>query len=331
MHMSRASGAHGHVPVWYGLRVAHPDLNLLVVLDALLAEGSVARAARRLRLSPSAMSRALSRVRAATGDPLLVPSGRALVPTPRATELRDPVSVLVHDAEAVLAPRAAPDLRRLARTFTLRASDGFIENFGLAILARVRAEAPDVRLRFVQKPDKDGAQVREGSVDLETGVVDDTVSPELRAQALFQDRLAGVVRPKHALARGDVTAARYAESSHVTVSRPMLERGPIDAALDALGLKRESAIIVGGFASAITLARSSDLVATVPERHTESLRAGMHTFSLPLVTPQFTVSMIWHPRFDAEPVQRWLRGCVRDACAGARGGPEPTIKARFGK
>src|SRR5664279_5339126 len=121
----------------------HPDLNLLVTLDVLLAEGSVARAAKRLRLSPSAMSRALARLRETTGDPLLVRSGRALVPTPRALELRDSVSQLVRDAEAVLVPQAEPDLKRLVRTFTLRTSDGFVENFGPAILARVRAEAPE--------------------------------------------------------------------------------------------------------------------------------------------------------------------------------------------
>jgi DNA-binding transcriptional LysR family regulator len=255
-------------------------------------------------------------VRAATGDPLLVRSGRALVATPRAMELRGAVSVLVRDAEAVLTPRAAPDLRRLVRTFTLRTSDGFVETFGLALLARLRTDAPNVRLRFIQKADKEGAQIREGEIDLETGVVDETVSAELRAQALFQDRLIGVVRAKHPLAKGKVTAARYATSSHVTVSRPMLERGPIEGALEALGLKRESAIVVGGFASAITVARGSDLVATVPERHTESLRAGMHTFALPVPTPTFTVSMVWHPRLDADPVHRWLRTCVRAACAG---------------
>lgn len=307
--------------LWYGRRVTHPDLNLLAVLDALLAEGSVTRAARRLRLSPSAMSRALARVRAATGDPLLVRSGRALVPTPRATELRASVSVLVRDAEAVLTPRAAPDLRRLSRTFALRASDGFVETFGLALLERLREEAPAVRLRFVQKPDKDGAHVREGSVDLETAVVDATVFPELRTQALFEDRLIGVVSAEHALSKGKMTAARYAASSHVTVSRPMLERGPIDAALETLGLRRESSVVVGGFASAIAIARTSDLVATVPERHTEGLRVGVHAFALPLSTPGFTVSMIWHPKLDADPVQRWLRACVREVCGRDRRRP----------
>jgi DNA-binding transcriptional LysR family regulator len=291
-----------------------PDLNLLVTLDVLLEEGSVARAARRLRLSPSAMSRALARLRATTGDPLLVRSGRILVPTPRALELRDPVSRLVREAEAALVPRAAPDLKQVVRTFTLRASDGFVETVGPAIVARARAEAPGVRLRFVQKSDKDSAPLRNGAVDLETGVLDPSTPPDLRAQALFRDRLVGAVRAKHPLAKVKVTAARYAAGRHVTVSRPMLERGPIDDALRALGLERESAIVVGGFSSALSLAQASDLIATVPEQQTASLRGGMHTFSLPVSTPKFTVSMLWHPRVDADPVHGWLRRCVRDAC-----------------
>lgn len=295
--------------------MSRPDLNLLVTLDVLLTEGSVVRAARRLRLSPSAMSRALARLRETTGDPLLVRSGRALVPTPRALELREPVRHLVREVEAVLAPQAAPDLKQLTRTFVVRASDGFVENFGPTILARMRAEVPGMRLRFVQKPDKHGAALRDGDVDLETGVVDTSTSPELRAQALFRDRLLGAVRAKHPLAKSKITAARYAAAQHVTVSRQMLERGPIDDALGALGLERESAIVVGGFSSALALARASDLVATVPERHTGTLRAGMHSFPLPVSTPAFTVSMLWHPRLDADPAHRWLRGCIRDACA----------------
>ncbi len=101
-----------------------PDLNLLFTLDALLSEGSVTRAAQRLHLSPSAMSRALARLRATTGDPLLVRAGRGLVATPRALALREQVSQLVRDAEAVLRPATVLDLGQLARTFTLRSSDG---------------------------------------------------------------------------------------------------------------------------------------------------------------------------------------------------------------
>ena len=137
------------------------DLNLLVTLDVLLAEGSVTAAARRLNLSASAMSRSLARLRAATGDPLLVRAGRGLVRTPRASALRDDVAALVAHAHAVLNAAEKLDLERLARTFTLRASDGFVENFGPALIAHVARQAPKVRLRFVPKLDRDSETLRE--------------------------------------------------------------------------------------------------------------------------------------------------------------------------
>ncbi len=291
---------------------------MLVTLDVLLAEGSVARAAQRLRLSPSAMSRALARLREATGDPLLVRAGRGLVPTPRALELRARVSQLVQDGAAVLRPAEKLDLRRLVRTFTLRTSDGFVENFAPALLGRIGEEAPGVRLRFVPKPDKDSAPLRDGTVDLETGVVGKATGPEVRAQALFQDRFIGVVRIGHPLSHGEITAARYATGRHICVSRRGLDKGPIDEALRPFGLEREIVTIVGGFSAALALARASDLIASVPERHTGNLRTGMHSFPLPVSLPAVTVSLLWHPRLDADPAHRWLRGRVRDACAASR-------------
>jgi len=291
-----------------------PDLNLLVTLDVLLKEGSVARAAQRLRLSPSAMSRALARLRETTGDPLLVRAGRGLVPTRRALELRERVSQLVQDAEAALRPVERLNLGQLVRTFTLRISEGFADNFGPSLIARVNDEAPGVRLRFVQKTDKDSTPLRDGTIDLETGVVGETTGPEVRAQSLFRDRFVGVVRTGHPLGRGEITAGRYAAGKHILVSRRGLDRGPIDEALKALGLEREIVTIVGGFSTALALARDSDLIASVPERHTGKLRAGMHSFSLPVAIPTITVSLLWHPRMDADPAHRWLRRCVRAAC-----------------
>ena len=291
-----------------------PDLNLLVTLDVLLAEGSVARAARRLRLSPSAMSRALARLRDTLGDPLLVRAGRGLVPTPRALELRERVAQLVQDAEAVLRPATQVDLAQLVRTFTLRSSEGFVENFGPALIARIAEQAPGVRLHFMQKPDKDSTPLRNGTVDLETGVVDPDTSPELRTQALFRDRLIGVVRAGHPLSQGEITPARFASGGHIYVSRRGLDKGPIDEALNSLGLTREVVTTVAGFSTALALARASELIASVPERHTASLRDGMHSFALPLPLPAFTVAMLWHPRMDADPAHRWLRGCLREVC-----------------
>jgi DNA-binding transcriptional LysR family regulator len=295
-----------------------PDLNLLITLDVLLTEGNVTRAALRLGLSPSAMSRSLARLRETTADPLLVRAGRGLVPTPRALELREKVSQLVADAQAVLRPEKMPDLKQLVRTFALRTSEGFAENFGPDLAARVSTQAPNVRLRFVPKLDKDSTQLREGTVDLETGVVGTTIGPEVRAQALFRDRFVGVVRFGHALSQGELTPSQYANGRHIGISRRGLEMQPIDEALSLLGLERDIAIVVGGFSTAVAMARASDLIATVPERHTGNLRAGMCTFSLPFPTPEFTVSLLWHPRLHADPAHRWLRGLVLETCAAVK-------------
>lgn len=292
-----------------------PDLNLLATLDVLLAEGSVARAAQRLRLSPSAMSRSLARLRKVMGDPLLVRAGRGLVPTPRALELRARVTQLVQDGEAVLRPAETLNLKQLVRTFTLRSSDGFVETFGPDLIARVAKEAPGVRLRFVPKLDRESALLRDAAVDLETGVVGKMTGPEVRTQALFRDRWIGVVRKKHALSRGKITPSRFAAGKHILVSRRGLESGPIDEALKRAGLEREIVAIVGGFSAALALARATDLIAAVPEHHTESLRSGVHSFPIPIATPEVPVSLLWHPRLDADVAHRWLRGCVRDVCS----------------
>jgi len=292
-----------------------PDLNLLLTLDALLTEGSVAGAARRLRLSPSAMSRALSRLRQTTGDPLLVRAGRGLVPTPRAIELRNRVHHLVDEAGAVLRPDNRIEPATLSRTYTLRTSDGFVENFGPRLLAIIADEAPGVRLFFLQKTDKDSTPMRDGRVDLETGVIEESIGPEVRSQALFRDGLVGVVRAGHPLTPGPVEAAAYLNAAHVVVSRSGMVDGAVDNPFLPPGTQRAVATIVSGFAAALSLVRASDLVATVPDRHTRNLREGLFSFPLPLDSQAFTVSMLWHPRMDSDPAHRWLRGCVRKACA----------------
>jgi DNA-binding transcriptional LysR family regulator len=292
-----------------------PDLNLLVTLDALLAEGSVAGAARRLRLSPSAMSRALARLQQATGDPLLVRAGRGLVPTPRASELRERAGGVLDEALAVLRPAERLDPARLARSFTIRAGEGFVETFGADLLARAGREAPGVRLCFLPKPDKDSSPLRDGRVDLETGVVGKTTGPEVRAQLLFRDNFVGAVRRGHPLSRGKITPARFAGGRHVLVSRRGLDRGPVDDALDGVGLTRDIAVTVGSLSAALTLARSSDLIASVPEIHSASLRSGMFSFPLPVPVPELAIAMLWHPRLDSDPAQRWLRRVLREVCA----------------
>ena len=298
--------------------MSDPDLNLLVTLDVLLDEGNVANAARRLGLSASAMSRSLARLREATGDPLLVRAGRGLVPTPRALELRERTGRLVKEAQALLRPAEALDLSRVKRSFTLRNRDGFVENFGADLIARVHRDAPGIQLIFVPKTDRDSTPLRDGSVDLETGVIGFATGPEVRAQALFRDRLVGVVAADHPFAEGEISAERYAGGRHVVVSRSGQRREPIDDALDLLSLKRDVAAVVGGFSEALSLVRGSDMIANVPERYTGRLRGGLFTFALPFAMPERTISLLWHPRMDADAAHRWLRGLVREICTAAR-------------
>jgi DNA-binding transcriptional LysR family regulator len=185
-------------------------------------------------------------------------------------------------------------------------------------------EAPRVRLRFIQKVNKDSAALRDGTVDLETGVIEETTSPELRARALFRDQFIGVVRAGHPLAEGEITPARYAAGKHIFVARRGIdvEKGLVDAALSAFQLEREIVVSVTGFTTALALARASDLIVAVPERHTENLRAGMYSFSLPVEVPHITVSMLWHPRMDGDQAHRWLRGCVSGVSGAGEGSPD---------
>jgi len=291
------------------------DLNLLVTLDVLLDEGSVVGAAKRLKLSASAMSRSLARLRQATGDPLLVRAGRGLVPTPRALELRGRVRQVVVEAEAVLRPVLRLDLPSLSRKFTIRSTEGFAETFGPAILSRVAVDAPHVHLSFLPKPDKDSTPLRDGSVDLETGVIGRMMGPEILALGLFRDRFVGLVRRGHRLSKGQMTPQRYAGAAHVVIERRGLRAAMVDEVLERMALARNAVVTVGGFGAAIALARGSDVVATVPEKHTSGLCEGMHRFELPVAVEEFTISLFWHTRLDADPAHKWLRKLVANVCS----------------
>lgn len=301
--------------------MAVPDLSLLPALNALLTEVSVVRAARKVGLSPSAMSRTLDRLRAATADPLLVRAGRGLVLTPRAEALRVQVRQVTQEALSVFQPGDDVfDPAAIERSFTIRANDGFVETMGARLLAGLRAEAPGVRLRFAPKPDKDVRALREGDVDLEIGVLGES-GPEIRIQTLFRDRFVGVARKGHPLLAEPITPRRYAACEHVAASRRGVAVGPVDRALADLGLSRTVIAVVPGFAAAMSLAAASDLVALLPAsymaaRLSVSESAGLvESFDLPLEVDGITVSQMWHPRLDADAGHRWLRGHVRDAIA----------------
>jgi len=289
------------------------DMNLLVTLDALLSEGSVAGAALRMNLSAPAMSRQLTRIRHLLGDPVLVRAGRGLVPTPRAEALREPLRRVIQEAEALVRGDGEIDLAVLDRTFVLRTNDVFVPTFGATLATSVAQQAPRVRLRFAPEGKEDVEPLRDGQVDLDIGVIG-AMGPEVRLQAIIHDRYASVVRPGHPLASEAVTPKAFTAFPHVSVSRRGRFEGPVDAALAEIGFKRRVTVAVASFADALSIVRASDHIVSVPLRLTSALRTDLFTFDLPVPTDAVVISMAWHPRFEADPAHRWLRSCLRAAC-----------------
>jgi DNA-binding transcriptional LysR family regulator len=283
----------------------------------------VTGAARKLGLSASAMSRTLTRLRSATGDPLLVRAGRGLVPTPRAIEIRDRVHSLVRDVRTILAPQDDDvDVGQIDRTFTIRAGEGFVEMFSALLVTAIASAAPRVCLRFAPKPDKNAEPLREGQIDLEVGVAGAS-APEVRTRLIFRDRFVGAARTGHPLLKGAITPERYAACRHVVASRRGAFRGPVDAALAELGLSRETMVVVPGFSDALRIARQSDLIALVPGfcfQGADLSLEGISPFQLPVVTPEIAVLAMWHPRMDADPAHKWLRETVIVTCRNAAQG-----------
>ncbi|MBS0987021.1 LysR family transcriptional regulator [Acetobacter thailandicus] len=297
------------------------DFNLLRALDVLLEEVSVTRAAYRLGLSISAMSRTLTRLRSATGDPLLVRAGRHLVPTPYAMKIRENVHALTRDVRTILCPQPQEmNLKKLDRTFVLRANEGFLSVAAAPLVTAIMKGAPQVRLRFAPKPDKDALPLREGRIDLEIGVLG-VSAPEIRTRLLFRDAFVGAARIGHSLfIDNDISVARYVACSHVAASRRGTFRGPVDDALEQLGYQRTVSAVVPGFPEALEIVRQSDLVTHVPRSCLAAFSdssagiPGLRLFQLPVQTPEIAISAMWHPRFDADPAHQWLRDTVQAVC-----------------
>ncbi|MBN9055326.1 MAG: LysR family transcriptional regulator [Rhizobiales bacterium] len=293
------------------------DLNLLIALDVLLEERSVVTAAKRLGLSPSATSRTLTRLRSATGDPLLVQAGRSLALTPYAEQLAGRVRLLAEEAKSVLTPHnPIIDPRVMERAFTIRASEEFVALFAPAIIAAAADEAPRVRLHFAPKPVKDTTPLRQGIIDLDIGTTGSS-APEVRTQLLFRDRFVGVVRVGHPLLEAPVTPERYVSFAHVVTSRRGIAHGPVDDALLELGLQRDTVAIVPSFFDALNVSRGSNLIALVPNSclaNCDAKEGGFRRFALPVPTPELSISAMWHPRLNADPEHRWLRQKIISMC-----------------
>ncbi|WP_084522834.1 LysR family transcriptional regulator [Nocardia inohanensis] len=290
------------------------DLNLLRVFDALLQDNSVTAAAERLNLSIPATSRALSRLRRAMGDPILVRAGRGMAPTPFALRTAPRVRSLLDEAAALVSADREINIANLKRTFTIRINDGVAATLVTAVTAAAAAQAPGITLRFVTEGAESIEALRDGSIDLDIGA-GEVAAPDLRAALLYREHIVGIVRADSPLGRHRrPTLRQLCEYPHVSASRRGRARGPLDDALDAADLHRHVAAVVPTAAIAAMLVASGPYVGLVPRRLAEQYAEALalRWFPIPAPLPEVDVRLLWHARLDADPAQRWLRDTIRD-------------------
>lgn len=296
------------------------DLGLLVYLDALLQEGSVTGAARRVGLSTPAMSHALARIRERLGDPILVRAGRAMVPTPRALALKEQVHGVVDAARRTLEAERPFVARELARTFVVHATDYVLAIVGAAVDRILGEEAPRVCLRIVPNTADDPAALRDQSADLAVGIYGE-LPPELRSRQLLTDRFVAVVRRGHPRVGKRFSLDDFVALPHIQVAPRGKPGGYLDDVLRARGLTRTVARAVPYFGAALQLVAETDYVLTISERiarrHEQAL--ALHVLEVPLRLRPYALSLVWHPRVDGDAGHRFLRDVFVRASRAAAG------------
>jgi DNA-binding transcriptional LysR family regulator len=304
------------------------DLNLAVVLRALLDERSVSRAARRLGLSQSATSHALGRLRTLLDDPLFVRTRTGIVPTARAEAMADAVRSSVAALEATFFAPPPFDPKALARTFRLRPSD-YVEYLLVPrLLERLAKVAPkvDISARPV---------VTEPTLALEDGELDLLIQPTRSGEPtdsfhmteLWDDRLAGIARRGHPLTKGRVTLDRFAGASHALVSPRGQPGGMVDDVLRQHGIARRIAFTTPSFLVAPQVVAMTDLVMILPARIAAALQRQLRlaSFEPPLEVPNVRMAMFWHARHDTDPAHAFLRQEIARIAAAL---PQPPSLAR---
>ncbi len=308
------------------------DFGLLVTLDALLQEGSVTGAARRVGLSTPAMSHALARIRERLGDPILVRSGRGMLLTPRAEALRPRVNAVVAEARRTLEPERPFVASELSRTFVVHASDYVLTVLGATVDRILRDEAPRAFLRFVPNTPDDPARLRDQGSDMAVGIYGD-LPQEMRARQLLTDRFVVVARKGHPHIGRRFTLERFVALAHIQVAPRGKPGGYLDDVLGERGLTRTVARAVPYFVTALQLAAQTDYVLTISERLAKQyeLALGLQVLEVPLKLRPYALSLVWHPRVDGDPGHRFLRDvfvrAAREAAGERHEGPRTRLDA----
>jgi DNA-binding transcriptional LysR family regulator len=286
------------------------DLNLLVTLEALLAEQNVTRAAERLHFSQPTVSVQLAKLREIFGDPLLLPGPRGMRPTTRAESLREPLRQALEALAGAVAPEAAFDPASARHAWTIAATDYAESTLVRPTLRTLRASAPHTRLAIVELvPPRIAKQAEHGQIDLAFHTTEGS-PPGMRRRALFTERYVLVGRAGHPRLKRRPTSAQFCALEHVIVSPDGGGfHGVTDDALAAVGLARRVVLSVPHFLFALSAVASTDLVAMVPERLVRE-EGALRVVEAPLEVPGYEMSMLWDERSHRDPAHRWLRELI---------------------
>ncbi|WP_124366195.1 LysR family transcriptional regulator [Pseudomonas sp. R1-43-08] len=292
------------------------DLNLLVILDVLLSEQHVTRAAERLHLSQPAVSHALARLRDLLGDPLLVRQGGSLIPTARALELATPLAEALAQVQALLAPNRF-DPASAKRRFRVAMSDYSAAIFLPGLVRLLRREAPGIDLQIIQASREgmvDG--VLNGDLDLAAGVFPD-MPAELRTTPLFEEHYTCLVDRDSLPATGVLDLPTYLSRPHVLLEMRGSGTPEIERALTAIRQRRHVAVSLPHWGVAPQLIQGTDLILTVSSRGLLNIdHAQLIAVPPPFHIPSFAFELAWHARRGGDAGLQWLSGRVQGVLKG---------------
>ena len=295
------------------IELANFNLNLLLALDGLLGERSVTAAARRVRVTPSAMSHSLAELRDLLGDPLLVRSGRAMVLTPRAEALVIPLHKLLVDTERILRGGTTFEPTSAERRFVIAAPDFLATLLLPTLLTAAATEAPGISLEIVPSARRGNAWLLEtGEVDLALGAIVDKM-PSIRRMDLCTEGFTCAARKGHPTINGTLDLRTFVKTPHLVITLGD-DKGPtwIDQALAKVGKKRHVAVHTRYFMSAPLIIARTDLLLTGPSmliRYFADL-VPIQVMQPPIELPTYPEEAYWHERFDDDPSHVWLRKLV---------------------
>jgi DNA-binding transcriptional LysR family regulator len=296
------------------LNIADLDLNVLVVLNAMLEHQSVTRAGQALGLSQPAMSAALAKLREQLGDPLFVRTGHGMRPTPRALQLAEPVKRILDTVRSDILQRPAFDPATEQRAFTIITPDIGEMVFIPKILAYAQQHAPAIAIRSVAISSPGAGEALEtGAADLAIGYFPDLAKPGFYQQRLFRNSFVCIVRADHPRIRDTLGMQEFLNESHAVV-RPSGRTHLFERFLESQQITREVSVELAHFASLLTVITTSDLLATVPRdiARVFGQLANIRVIEPPLAAPAFHLKQHWHSRMHADAANNWLRKMVRD-------------------